>query len=65
MRLSRYTDYALRVLIYLGTNSSAPVSVSKMAAAYGVSLNHLVKVVHGLVKARFLASTRGRSGGSS
>lgn len=63
MRLTRYTDYAMRVLFYLAVNPGRPVPVSEIARAYDISQNHLVKIVHDLVKAGYLTSTRGRSGG--
>ncbi len=63
MRLTLHTDYALRVLTYAGIHADRLCSISEMASAYGVSRNHLVKVVHGLGRAGFLESARGRSGG--
>lgn len=63
MRLTRYTDYALRVLLYLGTRPERLCSIPEMARAHGISQNHLMKVVHDLGKAGFVASVRGRAGG--
>ena len=63
MRLTRYTDYALRVLIYLGTRPDALCSIAEISRAYDISQNHLMKVVNDLVNAGYLASTRGRFGG--
>lgn len=63
MHLTRHTDYALRVLLHLAVNPGRPVPISAIASAYGISQNHLVKVVHGLVQSGLLVSTRGRSGG--
>jgi Rrf2 family transcriptional regulator, nitric oxide-sensitive transcriptional repressor len=63
MRLTRYTDYAMRVLLYLGARPGKVCSVSEMAAAYGISQNHLTKVVHDLGKAGYVLSVRGRFGG--
>lgn len=62
MRLTLYTDYALRVLTYLGAHDGLS-SVSEIAESYAVSRNHLVKVVHDLGRAGFIDSVRGRSGG--
>lgn len=62
MRLTRYTDYALRVLMHVAA-ADRLVSISEMADAYGISRNHLTKVVHQLGKAGYLASIRGRGGG--
>jgi len=63
MRLTRYTDYALRVLLYLGTQPDKVFSIAEIARAYGVSHNHLVKVAHDLGKAGYVEGVRGRSGG--
>jgi Rrf2 family transcriptional regulator, nitric oxide-sensitive transcriptional repressor len=63
MRLTRYTDYALRVLLYLGTRPEGLASIGEIARAYGVSQNHLMKVVNDLAHAGYVASVRGRSGG--
>lgn len=63
MRLTRYTDYAMRVLLYLGSRPDRLCSISEIATAYGISQNHLMKVVSDLVGAGYLESVRGRSGG--
>lgn len=63
MRLTRYTDYALRVLIYLGARPDARCSIAEISRTYDISQNHLMKVVNDLVNAGYLASTRGRFGG--
>lgn len=63
MQLTRHTDYALRVLMYLAVNPGRPVPIPEMAKAYGISQNHLVKVAQRLVRSGVLAATRGRSGG--
>lgn len=63
MRLTRYTDYALRVLLFLGARPDKPCAISGMAKAYGISQNHLMKVVHGLGKAGYVVGERGRLGG--
>jgi Rrf2 family nitric oxide-sensitive transcriptional repressor len=63
MRLTRYTDYALRVLIYLGARPDDLCSIAEIARGYGISQNHLMKVVHDLGKAGYVAGTRGRFGG--
>lgn len=63
MKLTRYTDYALRVLIYLALNPDRQCSIAEIAASYGVSENHLMKVVQQLAREKLVASTRGRGGG--
>lgn len=63
MRLTRYSDYAMRVLLYLAARPDRLCSIPEIARVYGISQNHLMKVVHDLGKAGFVASARGRSGG--
>ncbi|MBS7543886.1 RrF2 family transcriptional regulator [Ancylobacter oerskovii] len=63
MRLTRYTDYAMRVLLYLGSRPDRLCSIAEIARAYAISQNHLMKVVNDLVNAGYLQSVRGRSGG--
>ncbi|HET6524054.1 Rrf2 family transcriptional regulator [Sphingopyxis sp.] len=64
MRLTRYTDYAMRVLLYVGAREEERLSpISEIARAYGISQNHLMKVVNDLVNAGYLESMRGRFGG--
>jgi Rrf2 family nitric oxide-sensitive transcriptional repressor len=63
MRLTSYTDYSMRVLLYLGARPDRTCSVSEISRAYSISQNHLVKVVHGLGKLGYVAAVRGRTGG--
>jgi Rrf2 family nitric oxide-sensitive transcriptional repressor len=63
MKLTRYTDYALRVLIYLSLNPERQCSIAEIADGYDVSVNHLMKVVQHLAREGFVASSRGRGGG--
>jgi Rrf2 family nitric oxide-sensitive transcriptional repressor len=63
MRLTRYTDYALRVLIYLAQHPDRLCAIPEIAGAYAVSQNHLTKVAYDLGKAGFVESERGRFGG--
>lgn len=62
MHVTLYTDYTLRVLIYLA-DKKAPATIDEMTEFYGVSRNHLVRMVHNLGKIGYLNNTRGRSGG--
>lgn len=63
MRLTRYTDYAMRVLLFLGRQPGQLASIAGISRAYGISQNHLMKVVNDLVNAGYLESVRGRKGG--
>ncbi|HEU0283678.1 MAG TPA: Rrf2 family transcriptional regulator [Sphingomicrobium sp.] len=63
MKLTRYSDYALRVLMHLAAQPDRLASIGEIARTYRISHNHLMKVVHDLRKAGFVAATRGRTGG--
>lgn len=63
MRLTQHTDYALRVLVYLGLTGDRLVTIQEISDAYGISKNHLMKVVQRLVRGDFVESTRGQKGG--
>jgi len=63
MKLTRYTDFALRVLIYLALNPDRQCSIAEIAASYHVSENHLMKVVQQLAHEGLVATMRGRGGG--
>lgn len=63
MQLTLHTDYALRVLIYLAQKDSELATISEITDFYGISRNHLVKVVHHLAQEDFIHTTRGKHGG--
>lgn len=63
MRLTSYTDYALRTLIYLATHREGLVTIQDIADFHGIAKNHLTKVVHQLGQIGVIETIRGRSGG--
>ncbi|MDA1476084.1 nitric oxide-sensing transcriptional repressor NsrR [Bacillus changyiensis] len=64
MKLTNYTDYSLRVLIFLATkNSNDLVNIKDVADAYAISKNHLMKVIYKLGKLGYVETIRGRNGG--
>jgi len=63
MQLTQYTDYSLRVLIYLGTHPERRITISEIAEVYDISRNHLVKVVHQLSHNGWITTIRGKGGG--
>lgn len=63
MRLTRYTDYGLRVLLYLGMKRVGLCTVPEIAARYGISENHLTKIVNELGRLGHVRTVRGRNGG--
>lgn len=64
MRLTMYTDFSLRVLIYLGTKEKNELStIQAISDAYGISKNHLMKVTFELGKLGYVETIRGRGGG--
>lgn len=65
MQLTRYSDYSLRVLIYLAVRPDQLATIEEISKAYGISRAHLMKVVHHLGRAGFLNTLRGRGGGFS
>jgi Rrf2 family nitric oxide-sensitive transcriptional repressor len=65
MQITSFTDYALRVLIYLAMSPDRHATITEIADFYNISRNHLVKVVHQLGGKGFINTTRGKGGGFS
>ena len=63
MRLTRHTDYALRILIQAAGQPGERLSIAAVADAHGISRNHAMKVVNQLATGGLLATVRGRGGG--
>jgi Rrf2 family nitric oxide-sensitive transcriptional repressor len=63
MHLTSFSDYSLRVLLFVGAHPERLVTVPEIASAYGISQNHLVKVVGRLAELGVLETVRGRGGG--
>ena len=65
MQLTRFTDYSLRVLIFLADRRGAATTIKDVADAHRVSESHLTKVVHRLSKRGYIKAVRGKGGGIS
>jgi Rrf2 family nitric oxide-sensitive transcriptional repressor len=63
MKLTRFTDYSLRVLIYLGLKDDGRVTIKEISEAYNISRNHLMKVVSLLTRMGYVDARRGPGGG--
>lgn len=63
MRLTAFTDYTLRTLMYLGTHRDQLVTIQDIADLHDISKNHLMKVVHQLGLSGLVETVRGRNGG--
>jgi Rrf2 family nitric oxide-sensitive transcriptional repressor len=63
MKLTFYSDYSLRLLMYASVKRDALVTIQEVADAYGISKNHLMKVAFELGRKGFLETVRGRGGG--
>lgn len=63
MKLTQYSDYSLRVLIYLGLQGGNRATINDIADAYGISRHHIVKIVHKLGQLGYVDTVRGKNGG--
>jgi Rrf2 family transcriptional regulator, nitric oxide-sensitive transcriptional repressor len=63
MRLTTFSDYSIRVIMYLGIQPGELVKISDIANAYNISENHLTKVVHQLAQKNYIETVRGKGGG--
>lgn len=65
MQLTRFTDYSLRVLLYLSVDRdrNPPVTVEELSSQFAISRNHLVKIVHNMGQLGYIVTLRGRGGG--
>jgi Rrf2 family transcriptional regulator, nitric oxide-sensitive transcriptional repressor len=63
MRLTTFSDYSMRVMMYLGLQHGRLVTISDIAQAYQISGNHLTKVVHYLAQGGYIETVRGKGGG--
>ncbi|MCU4358428.1 RrF2 family transcriptional regulator [Acinetobacter ursingii] len=63
MQLNKFTDYALRILMYISRPSEMPYTIAEIARDLHVSQNHLVKIVHFMAKQEWIITTRGKGGG--
>ena len=63
MKLTAFTDYSLRVLVYLAANPARRATIAEIGAAFAIKENHLTKVVHHLAKRGWVETSRGKGGG--
>ena len=63
MQLNKFSDYALRILMYVSATRSTPYTIAEIAENLQVSQNHLVKIVHFMAKQNWIITTRGKGGG--
>lgn len=62
MQLTQFTDYSLRALIYIALKKDI-CTIKDITAAYSISNNHMIKIIHNLAKLELIKTTRGKNGG--
>jgi Rrf2 family nitric oxide-sensitive transcriptional repressor len=62
MQLTQFTDYSLRALIYIALRKES-CTIKDITAAYGISTNHMIKIIHNLAKIGLIKTIRGKNGG--
>lgn len=63
MRLTNFSDYALRLLMYAAVHKDSLITIEEVSGIYGISRAHLMKIANTLTRAGYLKAVRGRSGG--
>ena len=63
MHITRYSDYAVRVMFYLALKPDRLVTIREIADSYGISRNHLMKLVYQLNRMGYVETVRGKNGG--
>jgi Rrf2 family nitric oxide-sensitive transcriptional repressor len=63
MKLTSFTDYSLRALMYLSIHSKRLCTIKEISDVYGISHNHLVKVIYNLTLLKYVQSVQGKGGG--
>jgi Rrf2 family nitric oxide-sensitive transcriptional repressor len=63
VQLTQFTDYSLRLALYLATHPGRTVTIQEVSSAYGISAHHLKKVTHHLIELGIVSGVRGRGGG--
>lgn len=62
MQLTQFTDYSLRALIYIALRKES-CTIKEITGAYGISNNHMIKIIHNLAKLGLIKTIRGKNGG--